>query len=85
MLEKFKGFRQGFRSFDKNFDGSLSFSEFIAGMNEIGIELSVIDFRLLFEQIDFNDEGSVDFFKFCLLDSDKELLRESLRNQFKAN
>ena len=54
-------------------------------MNEIGIELSVIDFRLLFEQIDFNDEGSVDFFKFCLLDSDKELLRESLRNQFKAN
>jgi len=53
-------------------------------MNEMGIELSVVDFRLLFEQIDYNEEGSVDFFKFCLLDSDKELLRESLRKQFKA-
>jgi Ca2+-binding EF-hand superfamily protein len=49
MFEKFKGFRQGFRTFDKNFDGSLSFAEFIAGMNEMGVHLSVVDFRLLFE------------------------------------
>lgn len=51
----------------------------------MGISLSVVDFRLLFEDIDFNDEGSVDYFKFCLLDSDKQEFRENLKKQFKAN
>ena len=79
MYEKFKGFRQGFRTFDKNFDGQLTFAEFVAGMNEMGVHLSVVDFRLLFEQIDFNSEGRVDYFKFCLLDSDKEEMRDDLK------
>lgn len=85
IIEKFKGFRQGFRTFDKNFDGSLSFAEFVAGMNEMGVHLSVIDFRLVFEKIDFNNEGSIDYFKFCLLDCDQESTRETLKKQFVYN
>jgi len=51
-------------------------------MNEMGVHLSVVDFRLLFEQIDFDDEGRIDYFKFCLLDADKEEMRDSLRRKF---
>jgi len=29
ILEKYKGFREGFRKMDKNFDGSLNFREFM--------------------------------------------------------
>lgn len=77
-MEKFRGFRQAFRRFDKNYDGSLSFAEFVAGMNELGVHLSIIDFRLVFEKIDYNEESSIDYFKFCLLDYDQEATRESL-------
>ena len=65
--EKFKGFRQAFRSFDKNFDGVLNFKEFITGMEGIGVKLKLADYRLLFETLDYDDEGEIGFNKFCLL------------------
>jgi Ca2+-binding EF-hand superfamily protein len=76
ILEKFKGFRQGFRRFDKNFDGGLNFQEFVSGLIEMGIHVSMADYRLIFEKIDFDKGGEVDYFKFCLLDYDKEAMRE---------
>ena len=54
-------------------------------MNEMGVHLSVVDFRLLFEQIDFDNEGRIDYFKFCLLDADKEELRDNLRKKFQKS
>ncbi len=54
-------------------------------MNEMGVHLSVIDFRLVFEKIDFNNEGSIDYFKFCLLDCDQESTRDTLKKQFVYN
>jgi len=54
ILEKFKGFREAFRRFDKNFDGSLDFREFITGMDEIGVSLTLADYRLLFDNIDYD-------------------------------
>ena len=47
--EKFKGFRQAYRSFDKNFDGSLNFKEFVQGMEGIGIKLKLDDYRKIFD------------------------------------
>lgn len=79
IIEKYKGFRDAFRRFDKNFDGSLNFREFVAGMNEMGICLTMPDFRLLFEKIDFDNEGEIDYFKFCLLDFEKNEMREKLK------
>lgn len=46
--EKFKDFRKAFRSFDKNYDGNLSFKEFMSGLENIGIRLSLEDFQSIF-------------------------------------
>jgi Ca2+-binding EF-hand superfamily protein len=76
ILEKYKGFREAFRKMDKNFDGSLNFREFMQGMQEMGIALTLPDYRLIFDKIDFDNEGEIDYFKFCLLDYDKEGIRQ---------
>lgn len=75
ILEKYKGFTEAFRRFDKNFDGSLNFREFVQGLTEMGINLTLPDNRLIFDKIDYNKEEEVDYFKFCLLDYDKENIR----------
>jgi Ca2+-binding EF-hand superfamily protein len=82
IIEKFKGFRECFRRLDKDFSGSLNFREFVQGMNEIGFEISLSDYRLLFDQIDFDEAGEIDYFKFCLLDFDKHDLRHQLMRDF---
>ena len=78
ILEKFKGFTEAFRRFDKNFDGSLNFREFVLGMGEMGINLTMPDYRLIFDRIDFDGEEEIDYFKFCILDYDKEAERNRL-------
>ena len=45
------------------------------GLGEMGINLTLPDYRLLFDKIDFNNEQEIDYFKFCLLDYDKEQMR----------
>ena len=50
----------------------------MSGMYEMGINLTLPDFRLLFEKIDYDNEGEIDYFKFCLLVYDKVELREKL-------
>jgi len=46
--EKFKDFRHAFRGFDRNYDGNLSFKEFMSGLENIGIRLSLEDFLKIF-------------------------------------
>jgi hypothetical protein len=69
--EKFKDFRQAFRSFDKNFDGGLNFKEFITGMESIGVKLKLTDYKLIFDHVDYDGEGEIGFSKFCLLNTDR--------------
>ena len=70
--EKFKDFRHAFRSFDKDFGGSLDFKEFITGMEEIGIKLKLPDYRRVFDTVDYDGKGEIDFNKFCLLNTDRK-------------
>ncbi|CDW76593.1 ef hand family protein [Stylonychia lemnae] len=69
--EKFKDFRHAFRGFDRNYDGNLSFKEFMGGLENIGIRLSLEDFLKIFQVLDYDQTGEIDFFKFCLLNTDK--------------
>lgn len=73
--EKFKDYRKAFRSFDKNYDGGLSFKEFIFGLENLGVKLKYEDFRLVFNSIDYDNSWEIDFWKFCLLNTDKVKLR----------
>lgn len=45
----------------------------------MGLNLTLPDFRVLFEVIDFDNEGQIDFFKFCLLNYEKAELRDKLK------
>lgn len=47
-------------------------------MQEMGIALTFPDYRLIFDKIDFDNAGEIDYFKFCLLDYDKEGIRQKL-------
>eukprot|EP00347_Sterkiella_histriomuscorum_P007996 403346767 len=69
--EKFKDFRHAFRSFDRNYDGNLSFKEFMSGLENIGIRLNLEDFLKIFQVLDYNQTNDIDFSKFCLLNTDK--------------
>ncbi len=82
ILEKFKGFRECFRRLDKDFSGMLNFREFVQGMDEIGFHISLSDYRILFNQIDFDQAGEIDYFKFCLLDYDRVNDRERLLKDY---
>lgn len=73
--EKFKDFRMAFWSFDKNYDGGLSFKEFIFGLENLGVKFKYEDFWLVFNFVDFDNTWEIDFNKFCLLNTDKVKLR----------
>lgn len=52
--EKFSDYRSAFRSIDQNFDGGLSFQEFVAGCEFSGIQLPIKDYRLVFDVLDYD-------------------------------
>ncbi len=66
--EKFKDFRMAFRHFDKNFDGGLNFKEVMIGLEDLGVRMRLGDFKLLFDFIDYDRSGEIDFSKFILMD-----------------
>ena len=70
--EKFRGFRYAYRTFDKNYDGDLSFPEFMTGLENIGIKLKYSDYKLIFDTLDYDQEGEIDYNKFLLLNTDNK-------------
>ena len=74
--EKFRDYRQAFRNIDKDFGGQLEFKEFITSFEEMGIRLKLADFKLIFDALDFDSRGHVDFTKFCFLNADRYSLSD---------
>jgi Ca2+-binding EF-hand superfamily protein len=48
LEEKFKDYRRAFRGFDTNYDGTLSFKEFMNGLENLGIRLDIKEFRSIY-------------------------------------
>lgn len=42
-------------------------------MEGIGVKLKLDDYRLVFESVDFDKEGEIDFTKFCFLNTDRKV------------
>lgn len=69
--EKFGEYRKAFRQFDINKDNDLSFEEFVYGCEFCGIAMPIQDFKAVYNTIDYDGNGGIDFNKFCLLNSDR--------------
>lgn len=69
--QKFKDYRSAFRFVDVSFDSSVSFDEFVGQFEFIGITMALEDFKLIFNTLDFDQAGEIDFLKFCLINTDK--------------
>lgn len=82
----FKNYRIAFRRFDVNFDGTVEFDEFINGLEICGIVMSMADFRLVWDIINYDQESYIDFSKFCLINVDKseniiDLIKNTILNK----
>ena len=69
--QKFKDYGGAFRQFDLDSSGSINFEEFVIGCERCGINLILDDFKLVFNLVDFNHSGEIDFKDFCLINTDK--------------
>ncbi len=69
--EKYKNYRLAFRAIDENYDGVLNFKEFVDGFEKLGVRFSLLDFQKVFNAIDFDGNGTIDFSEFCMLNVDK--------------
>ena len=50
--QKFRDYRLAFIGFDHNSDKSLSFKEFMSGLETLGIRFKLEDYRLIFNHLD---------------------------------
>jgi len=64
-------YRHAFRCFDFNHDGDLEFQEFVQGLQFCGIDMSFSDYKLVYNTLNYDDTGIIDFQKFCLINIDK--------------
>jgi Ca2+-binding EF-hand superfamily protein len=70
--EKFGNYRQAFKAFDTNQDGTLSLEEFVSCCELQGIQLPIQDFQGVFGIIDYDGSGEIGYKEFCLLNTDKQ-------------
>jgi Ca2+-binding EF-hand superfamily protein len=69
--EKFKDYRRCFRSFEKVSDRFMKLNEFAIGCENIGIRLSLEEFKHVYNLLDSEQTGNIDFSQFCKINSDK--------------
>lgn len=65
IQERFKTMSPAFRYFDLNFNNRVSFNEFILGMENLKVKLSSRDQLLIFNYLDSDRKGYIDYNDFC--------------------
>lgn len=65
IQERFKTFSPAFRYFDLSFNNRVSFNEFILGMENLKVKLSSRDQLMVFNYLDSDKKGYIDYNDFC--------------------
>lgn len=65
IQERFKKLSPAFRFFDLNFNNRVSFNEFILGMENLKVKLSSRDILQIFNYLDKDKKGYIDYNDFC--------------------
>lgn len=65
IQERFKKLSPAFRYFDLNFNNRVSFNEFILGMENLKVKLSSKDILQIFNYLDKDSKGYIDYNDFC--------------------
>merc|ERR1712048_1480603 len=56
--------KEAFKVFDKNNDGSITKEELAETMKALGEDLSVDDIKFMMDEVDINNDGTIDFQEF---------------------
>lgn len=51
----------------------------MTALEEIGIKLRLADFKLVFDALDYDNKGTVDFVKFCHMNADRYSMVDLIR------
>ena len=62
--EKYKNYRDAFRAFDSDFSGVIGFTELVEGLEAMGILLQLDRMKQLFNFLDTNQDGVINFSEF---------------------
>ena len=65
LTERFKTFSPAYRFFDTNFNNRVSLNEFIIGMENLKVKLSSRDQQMIFNYLDKDNKGYIDYNDFC--------------------
>ena len=67
LEERFKNIGAAYRYFDKDYDNSVSFSEFQMGLDYLRIKYHIKTVNQIFKYLDKNNKGWVTYNDFCQL------------------
>ena len=71
IQERFKKFSPASRFFDLNYNNRISFNEFALGLENLKIKLSSRDALLIYNYLDNNRKGYIDYNDFCNLSEER--------------
>ncbi|CAI2361416.1 unnamed protein product [Moneuplotes crassus] len=74
--EKFKDYKDAFRAFDNDYSGNIGFTELVEGLETMGILLELESMKKLFNYLDVNKDGEINFNEFCRLHYDSHLMNK---------
>lgn len=74
--EKFNDYKNAFRAFDNDYSGNIGFTELVEGLESMGILLELENMKKLFNYLDINKDGEINFAEFCRLDYDNHLINK---------
>jgi len=72
--EKFKNYKSAFRAFDNDYSGQIGFTELVEGLEMMGILLELDHMKKLFNYLDVNNDGQINFSEFWGLNYDNHLI-----------